>query len=98
HVPIIEGTNRNEGTLFTALAFDLNPEVGPLTTAEYPLAILSIADTLVQLSAAQLNGGVTTPLNATQQQKAQQIAQEILKQYPLRSFGNIPGTALSAVL
>ena len=98
HVPIIEGTNRNEGTLFTALAFDLNPEVGPLTTAGYPLAVLAIADALVQLSAAQLNGGVTTPLNATQQQKAQQIAQEILNQYPLGRFGNNPGTALSAVL
>jgi len=47
HVPIIEGTNRNEGRLFVAIGFDLNPAVGALTTAEYPTAVEGVAAALV---------------------------------------------------
>jgi para-nitrobenzyl esterase len=46
-VPVIEGTNHDEGRLFVALEFDLNPAVGPLTAAEYPAAIESIVSGLV---------------------------------------------------
>jgi para-nitrobenzyl esterase len=98
HVPVIEGTNGNEGALFVALGFDLNPRVGPLTAAGYPVAILGIADALVQVEAAQISGSTSATLNATQQQQAQQIANEILQRYPLGNFGNNPGKALSAVL
>ena len=98
HVPIIEGTNHNEGALFVALGFDLNPARGPLTTAEYPQAILSLADALVSETAGLISGSDSSNLTSTQQQQAQTIANEIVNQYPLGNFDNNPGTALSAVL
>ena len=47
HVPIIEGTNHDEGRLFVALGFDLNPQVGTITAADYPIAIRAVASALV---------------------------------------------------
>jgi para-nitrobenzyl esterase len=38
HVPVMEGTNQNEGSLFIALGFDLTAN-GPLTAAQYPTAV-----------------------------------------------------------
>jgi para-nitrobenzyl esterase len=98
HVPIIEGTNHNEGALFVAIGFDFNPARGPLTTAEYPAAILSLADALVSETAGLISGSDSSSLSSTQQQEAQGIANEIVNQYPLGNFDNNPGTALSAVL
>jgi para-nitrobenzyl esterase len=40
HVPIIEGTNHDEGTLFVALAYDYQGH--PLTAAEYPSAVQTL--------------------------------------------------------
>jgi para-nitrobenzyl esterase len=101
HVPIIEGTNANEGRLFVALAFDLNPAVGPITTAEYPTAIESIAAALVTEESGLI--ATTTMMSATMSsgsssQEVQQISNEILREYPLSSYGNNPGDALGAVL
>jgi para-nitrobenzyl esterase len=42
HVPVLEGTNQNEGRLFIAIGFDLSAS-GPATAAEYP----TIVDQLV---------------------------------------------------
>jgi para-nitrobenzyl esterase len=42
-VPVMEGTTHDEWSLFVALLYDLNPEVGPVTLETYPNAI---ADTL----------------------------------------------------
>jgi para-nitrobenzyl esterase len=39
-VPVINGTNGNEGSLFIALAFDLKG--GPLSAAEYPTAVQAL--------------------------------------------------------
>jgi para-nitrobenzyl esterase len=47
HVPVIEGTNHDEGRFFVALLADLNPEVGPLTSIDYSLAVGSFAAILV---------------------------------------------------
>lgn len=41
HVPLVEGTNQNEGRLFTAIGFDLSA-AGPLTAAEYPAAVQNL--------------------------------------------------------
>ena len=38
-VPVISGTNHDEYRLFVALDFDLNPAVGPLSTAGYAAAV-----------------------------------------------------------
>lgn len=65
-----------------ALAFDLNPEVGPLTAAEYPAVIKSIVSGLVP-------GSTGT--------EVQTIAQEIVNEYPLSNFA-VPGEALAAVV
>jgi para-nitrobenzyl esterase len=92
-VPVIEGTNHDEGRLFVALAFDLNPGVGPLTAAEYPAVIQAIAQTAVSEGASVL--GSTSSSSSTQE--VQQITQEILNEYPLSNFAS-PDLALSAVL
>jgi para-nitrobenzyl esterase len=101
HVPIIEGTNANEGRLFVALAFDLNPAVGPITTAEYPTAIQAIAAALVTEEAGLLATTGTTSSTSSSSSNSKEITQitnEILKEYPLSNFGNSPGEALGAVL
>jgi len=84
HVPLLMGTNHDEGRLFIALDFDLNPKVGPLTTAEYPTAVAGIA------AAAVAQGGGSNPA------LVEQIAGEILKRYPLSGFSS-PDLALSAI-
>jgi para-nitrobenzyl esterase len=100
-VPIIEGTNANEGRLFVALAFDLNPAVGPITVSQYPTAIQSIAAALV----TEESGLIATTVNmqatadsGSSSQEVQQISNEILREYPLSNFANSPGEALGAVL
>jgi para-nitrobenzyl esterase len=100
HVPVIEGTNHDEGRLFVALAFDLNPKVGPLTAAEYPTAVAAIAATAVQegqAALASLNGGNTTTNSSSTQQEIAQITQEILNEYPLKNFSS-PDVALATIL
>lgn len=84
-VPVIVGTNRDEGTMFVALAFDLLE--GPLLAAEYPAQIQMVAETVVQQAAAGGSSGLTTQL----------IAAEILAAYPLRNYDS-PGQALAAVI
>jgi para-nitrobenzyl esterase len=96
HVPVIEGTNHDEGRLFIALAFDLNPGVGPLTAANYPAAVASIAATAVQEGQAALGSSSTTSSSSTQQEIAQ-ITQEILNEYPLKNFSS-PDVALATIL
>lgn len=95
HVPVIEGTNHDEGRLFVALAFDLNPEAGPLTAAEYPAAVQSVAATLVTEAGGFLGGsnGSSTANPA----EVQLLTNEILGEYPLSQF-SFPGVALSAIL
>jgi para-nitrobenzyl esterase len=95
HVPVIEGTNHDEGRLFIALAFDLNPGVGPLSAANYPLAVASIAATAVQEGQAALGG--STSSSSSNQKEIQQITQEILNEYPLKNFSS-PDVALATIL
>jgi para-nitrobenzyl esterase len=88
HVPVIQGTNHDEGRYFVAVAFDLNPAVGaPLTAAEYPAAVEAFAATFVTEESTTATSTATL---------VQQITQEILNEYPLRNFAN-PDEALSAV-
>ena len=84
HVPLLMGTNHDEGRLFIAIDFDLNPLAGPLTSAEYPTAVAAIA------AAAVAEGGSNNP------QLVAKITAEILKQYPLSHYAG-PDLALSAV-
>jgi para-nitrobenzyl esterase len=101
HVPIIEGTNANEGRLFVALAFDLNPAVGTITTAEYPTSIQAIAAALITEESGLLatTGNMSAAASSsTNSKEEQQITNEILHEYPLSNFGNSPGEALGAVL
>ncbi len=84
HVPLLMGTNHDEGRLFIALDFDLNPVVGPLTPAEYPTAVAAIA------AAAVAEGGSNNPVLVAQ------ITKEILQRYPLNGFAS-PDLALSAI-
>jgi para-nitrobenzyl esterase len=84
HVPLLMGTNHDEGRLFIAIDFDLNPLAGPLTAAEYPTAVAAIAAAVVA------EGGSSNP------QLVAKIAGEILKQYPLSRYSS-PDLALSAV-
>jgi len=84
HVPLLMGTNHDEGRLFIALDFDLNPAVGPLTAAEYPTAVAGIA------AAAVAEGGSNNPA------LVEQITKEILQRYPLNGFAS-PDLALSAI-
>jgi para-nitrobenzyl esterase len=100
HVPVIEGTNHDEGRLFVALAFDLNPAVGAITAAEYPAAIENIAQTLVTEEAGLLATTSTmssTMSSSSNANEVNQITQEILNEYPLKNFPG-PGQALGAVL
>jgi para-nitrobenzyl esterase len=85
HVPVIQGTNHDEGRYFVAAAFDLNPAVGPLTAAEYPAAVEAFAATFVTEESGTSTAAVV-----------QQITQEILNQYPLGNYAN-PDEALGAV-
>jgi para-nitrobenzyl esterase len=98
-VPVIEGTNHDEGRLFVALAFDLNPAIGTITDADYQPAIQAIASTLVTEEAGLLATSSTmASTNAgSSAQEVQQITQQILNEYPLKNFSG-PGTALGAVL
>lgn len=101
HVPIIEGTNANEGRLFVALGFDLNPAVGKITAAEYPTAVQSIAAALVTEESGLLaTTGTTasTSSSSSNSKEVTQISNEILHEYPLSNFGNSPGVALGAIL
>jgi para-nitrobenzyl esterase len=84
HVPLLMGTNHDEGRLFVAIDFDLNPLAGPLTVAEYPTAVAGIA------AAAVAEGGSSNP------QLVEKITGEILKEYPLSHYTS-PDLALSAV-
>jgi para-nitrobenzyl esterase len=81
------GTNRDEGTLFVALAFDLLG--GPLRAEEYPVQIASVAATIASQAAAE--GGSPSGLTT------QLIAARILRTYPLRNYSS-PGQALAAVI
>ncbi|HUH85145.1 MAG TPA: carboxylesterase family protein [Stellaceae bacterium] len=95
HVPVIEGTNHDEGRLFVALAFDLNSEAGPLTAAEYPAAVQSVAATLVTEAGGLLGG--SNGASSANQAEVQLLTSEILAEYPLSHFPS-PGVALSAIL
>jgi para-nitrobenzyl esterase len=99
HVPVIEGTNHDEGRLFVAVGFDLNPAVGTITAAEYPTAIQSVASALVAAEAGLLttSGSTSSSSSSGNSQEENQIAQEILHEYPLANFTG-PGEALGAVL
>jgi para-nitrobenzyl esterase len=96
---VIEGTNHDEGRLFVALGFDLNPAVGTITAAEYPTAIQSVASALVTAEAGLLtiSGSTSSSSSSGNSQEQNQIAQEILREYPLANFTG-PGEALGAVL
>jgi para-nitrobenzyl esterase len=99
HVPVIEGTNHDEGRLFVAVGFDLNPTVGTITAAEYPTAIQSVASALVTAEAGLLTTGGSASGSSPggNSQEENQIAQEILHEYPLANFAG-PGEALGTVL
>ena len=99
HVPIIEGTNHDEGRLFVALGFDLNPQVGTITAADYPIAIQGVAAALVTESSGLLATSSTTSASSSGSNAAEVnlITQEILHQYPLANYAG-PGEALGAVL
>jgi para-nitrobenzyl esterase len=99
HVPIIEGTNHDEGRLFVALGFDLNPLVGTITAAGYPIAIQGVAAALVTESSGLLATSSTTAASSSGSNAAEVklISQEILHEYPLANYAG-PGEALGAVL
>jgi para-nitrobenzyl esterase len=90
-VPLIIGTNHDEGRLFIALTFDLNPAVGPLTAAAYPTAVEEIAAAAAEQGEAELGGSA-----GPNPQLVEQITEEILKEYPLSAFPS-PDLALSAI-
>jgi para-nitrobenzyl esterase len=89
HVPVIIGTNHDEGRLFIALAYDLNPLAGPLTAAEYPAAVESIAAAAVA-EGEELGGGSGNP------GLVEQITTEIENEYPLSNYPS-PDLALAAI-
>jgi para-nitrobenzyl esterase len=95
HVPVIEGTNRDEGRLFVALGFDLNPEAGPLTAVEYPVAVRSVAATLIAEASGLLGG--SSGSSGANPAEVQLITNQILGKYPLSQF-SAPGVALGAIL
>jgi para-nitrobenzyl esterase len=98
HVPVIEGTNRDEGRLFVALGFDLNPQVGAITAADYPIAIQGVASALVTESSGLLAASATNAASGSSNPvEVNLITQEILHQYPLANYAG-PGEALGAVL
>jgi para-nitrobenzyl esterase len=85
HVPLLMGTNHDEGRLFIAIDFDLNPLAGPLTAAEYPTEVAAIA------AATVAEGG-----SGNNPQLVAKITRQILKEYPLSHYAS-PDLALSAV-
>jgi para-nitrobenzyl esterase len=98
HVPIIEGTNHDEGRLFVALGFDLNPQVGTITAADYPIAIQGVASALITESSGLLaTTGTTAGSSSGSAAEVNLITEEILHQYPLANYAG-PGEALGAVL
>jgi|HubBroStandDraft_1064217.scaffolds.fasta_scaffold00104_49 para-nitrobenzyl esterase len=100
HVPIMEGTNHDEGRLFVALGFDLNPAVGTITSADYAPAVESIVETLVTEEAGLLATTSSTASVMSSSSTAQEVTtltNEILNEYPLSNFAG-PGEALGAVL
>jgi para-nitrobenzyl esterase len=99
HVPVIEGTNHDEGRLFVALGFDLNPAVGTITPAEYPTAIQGIAAALVTEESGILPTTSTTASTSSgsNAKEVNMLSQEILREYPLSNYAG-PGEALGAVL
>jgi para-nitrobenzyl esterase len=100
HVPVIQGTNHDEGRYEVAVAFDLNPAVGPLTAAEYRAAVEALAATFVTEEAGIVLTTATIASTGSSTSTAtlvQLIAQEILNEYPLSNFAN-PDEALSAVI
>ena len=103
HVPVIEGTNHDEGRLFVALGFDLNPQVGAITAADYPIAIRALASALVTDSSGLLATSGTTSSSSSgsgsgsNDAEVNLISQEILHEYPLANYAG-PGEALGAVL
>jgi para-nitrobenzyl esterase len=99
HVPVIEGTNHDEGRLFVALGFDLNPAVGTITAAEYPTAIQGIAAALVTEESGILPTTSTTASTSSgnNANEVNMLSREILAEYPLSSYAG-PGEALGAVL
>jgi para-nitrobenzyl esterase len=94
HVPVIEGTNHDEGRLFVALLFDLNAEAGPLTAAGYPAAVQSVAAALV---AAESGLPSSTNPSLLNQLQVRDIAAQIEAEYPLHRFSS-PDVALAAIL
>jgi para-nitrobenzyl esterase len=99
HVPIIEGTNHDEGRLFVALGFDLNPQVGTITAADYPIAIRAVASALVTDTSGLLvtSGTPASSSPGSNDAEVNLISQEILHEYPLANYAG-PGEALGAVL
>ena len=98
HVPVIEGTNHDEGRLFVAFGFDLNPQVGAITAADYPIAIQGVASALVTESSGLLATSSTNAATGSgNAAEVNLITQEILHQYPLANYAG-PGEALGAVL
>jgi para-nitrobenzyl esterase len=99
HVPIIEGTNHDEGRLFVALGFDLNPQVGAITAADYPVAIRALASALVTDSSGLFatSGTNASSTSGSNDAEVNLISQEILHEYPLANYAG-PGEALGAVL
>jgi para-nitrobenzyl esterase len=99
HVPIIEGTNHDEGRLFVALGFDLNPQVGTITAADYPIAIRAVASALVTDTSGLLvtSGTSASSSPGSNDAEVNLISQEILHEYPLANYAG-PGEALGAVL
>jgi para-nitrobenzyl esterase len=99
HVPIIEGTNHDEGRLFVALGFDLNPQVGVITAADYPIAIQGVASALVTDSSGlfAISGTSSSGSSGSNATEVNLITQEILHEYPLANYAG-PGEALGAVL
>lgn len=84
-VPVLSGTNYEEGRLFVALAFDLERK-SPLTSQEYPDQIAATAKTLVEKLS-----GMGSPLTE------RVLTQQILNEYPLSDYTS-PGEALAAVI
>lgn len=87
-VPVIQGTNLEEGNLFIALAFDILRGT-PLAASEYPGQVRVGAQTILDGLSAMF-GGTTSPAAVNL------LTQEILNEYPLRDF-QTPGQALAAV-
>ncbi|HKU36522.1 MAG TPA: carboxylesterase family protein [Polyangiales bacterium] len=90
-VPIVLGTNRNEGTLFVALAFDLlNGQ--PLSAEQYPQQLERTAQAVLAQASSQF-GSESNPSGSSTQLLAAQLEHE----YPLRDY-DTPGEALAAVI